>query len=159
MAAGLAPFVRDVVAIDGSAPMLTAARQRLKPFGNVELRHGELEDLPVEDATFDAATLVLALHHVASPASVLVEAARVLKPGGRLVVVDTMPHDREEFRREMGHVWLGFAEESIRELTAQAGMALVRYQPLPGDPAATGPALFVTTAQNPGSQTPKETTP
>src|SRR5204863_6347568 len=108
MSAALAPFVARVVAVDGSAAMLQAAKRRLHGASNVELRRGEVEALPIDDARLDAATLLLVLHHVAEPERALAEVARVLKPGGRIVAVDMLPHDRESYRQQMGHVWLGF---------------------------------------------------
>ena len=96
-------------------------------------------------ATLDAATLLLVLHHVPDPAAVLGEAARVLRPGGRLLIVDMLPHDREEYRQQMGHVWLGFGEDQLRRLLAAAGFDQVRIVPLPPIPGAKGPALFVAT--------------
>ena len=101
--------------------MLQAARRRLRDCANVEVRRGELEALPIDDATLDAATLLLVLHHLPDPAAALAEAARVLKPGGRLLICDMLPHDREEYRQQMGHVWLGFGEDQMRRLLAAAG--------------------------------------
>ncbi|HSF99812.1 MAG TPA: class I SAM-dependent methyltransferase, partial [Vicinamibacterales bacterium] len=144
-AAALAPFVSRVIGVDGSDEMLDAARARLAEAGNVELRQGALESLPIDAATLDAVTLVLVLHHLPSPASALGEAARVLKAGGRVLVVDMLPHEHEEYRREMGHVWLGFGEEQMRRLLVQAGFSDVRLHGLPPDTNAKGPLLFVAT--------------
>jgi len=144
--AALAPFVTKVLAIDRSGEMLQAARRRLKDCQNVEIRRGELESLPISDATLDAATLLLVLHHLPDPAEVLAEASRVVKPGGRLLICDMLPHDHEEYRQQMGHVWLGFSEEQVRRLLTVAGFKKVRLVSLPGDPDAKGPALFVATA-------------
>ncbi len=144
--AALAPFVTKVLAIDRSGEMLQAARRRLKDCQNVEIRRGELESLPISDGTLDAATLLLVLHHLPDPAEVLAEASRVVKPGGRLLICDMLPHDHEEYRQQMGHVWLGFSEEQVRRLLAVAGFKKVRLVSLPGDPDAKGPALFVATA-------------
>jgi ArsR family transcriptional regulator len=83
------------------------------------------------------------LHHVPDPAAVLSEAARTLKPRGRFVLCDMLPHDREEYKQQMGHVWLGFGEEQLRRLLAGAGFTDVRIVQLPVDPSAKGPALFV----------------
>jgi ubiquinone/menaquinone biosynthesis C-methylase UbiE/DNA-binding transcriptional ArsR family regulator len=141
----LAPFVARVVAVDRSSDMLQAAKRRLRDFANVDLRRGELEALPLDDAMLDAATLMLVLHHLPDPAAVLAEAARVMKPGGRLLICDMLPHDREEYRQQMGHVWLGFADDHMRRLLAAAGFGRVRSAPLPAASDARGPALFVAT--------------
>ncbi|HZN55940.1 MAG TPA: metalloregulator ArsR/SmtB family transcription factor [Candidatus Polarisedimenticolaceae bacterium] len=142
----LAPFVSRVIAVDASASMLRAAKKRLAAHANVDLRLGTLEALPVDDASLDAATLFLVLHHVADPSVALGEVARALKPGGRLVLVDMLPHDRDEYRAQMGHLWLGFAEADVERLLGEAGFGGVRHVPLPSDPRAKGPALFAARA-------------
>ncbi len=139
----LAPFVGRVVAVDASRSMLETARERLEGLGNVELREGRLERLPIADGELDAATLMLVLHYSAEPAAVLSEAARALEPGGRLLLVDMLPHDRDEYRKQMGHVWLGFGEAQIGSLLAAAGFVRIRFHALPADPEAKGPTLFV----------------
>ena len=143
----LALFVRRVVAVDSSPEMLSAARARLAGLGNVETREGELESLPIRDGELDAAIAFLVLHYVAEPGEALAEAARALKPGGRLLVVDMMPHDREEYRQAMGHVWQGFEAERMERWMREAGMVAYRYVPLPADPAAKGPTLFAASAR------------
>ena len=80
-----------------------------------------------------SATLMLVLHHVAGACARAGEVARVLKPGGRVVVVDMLPHDREDYRQQMGHVWLGFSEEQTREMLGEAGFDDVRIVPLAPD--------------------------
>jgi ArsR family transcriptional regulator len=147
VSAALAPFVARVVAVDGSAAMLQAAKKRLHGFDNIDLRRGELEALPIDDARLDAATLMLVLHHVPEPERALSEASRVLKPGGRVVLVDMLPHDRENYRQQMGHVWLGFSDEHVRRLLAATGFEEVRIVSLPPDAKAKGPGLFVATAR------------
>jgi ArsR family transcriptional regulator len=151
-AAALAPFVARVVAVDGSGAMLQAAKKRLQACGNVDVRRGELEALPFGDSVVDAATLMLVLHHVADPEKALREAARILKPDGRIVLVDMLPHDRESYRQQMGHVWLGFSEAQIARLLADAGFIGVRIVPLPPDAKAKGPALFVGTGRKPSRE-------
>jgi ArsR family transcriptional regulator len=125
--------------------MLTAAKRRLQAFDNIELRRGDLEALPRTSAPVDAAVLMLVLHHVADPAKALAEAARILKPGGRVLIVDMLPHDRESYRQQMGHVWLGFAEEHTRRMMDESEFEHVRVVALPPDAKAKGPALFVAT--------------
>ena len=91
----------------------------------------------------NAATLLLVLHHLPDPAEALAEAARVLRPGGRLLISDMLPHDRETYRQQMGHVWLGFSADVIQKLLVSAGFDRVRIAAMPADPDAKGPALFV----------------
>jgi ArsR family transcriptional regulator len=146
VAAALAPFVAHVVAVDRSGDMLQAARRRVRDAGNVDVRRGDLEALPIADGELDAATLLLVLHHSPDPAAVLSEAHRVLRPGGRLVITDMLPHDHEDYRQQMGHVWLGFGDDQMRRLVAAAGFERIRIVPLPTDAEAKGPALFVATA-------------
>jgi ubiquinone/menaquinone biosynthesis C-methylase UbiE/DNA-binding transcriptional ArsR family regulator len=147
LTAALAPFVGRVIAVDASAPMLQAARKRLQGFENVELRRGDLETLPIDDARLDAATLALVLHHLPEPGRALAEVARVLKPRGRLLIVDMLPHDRENYRQQMGHVWLGFSDKHVRRLLDESGFGDVRIVPLSPDPKSKGPGLFVATAK------------
>ena len=148
----LAPFVRRVVAVDASAEMLGAARRRLAGVETVDLRRGDLEQLPVADGELDVAVLFHELHYIVEPARALAEAARALRPGGRLLVVDMMPHDREEYRQQMGHVWLGFAEAQLADLLREAGLEAVRYRPLPADAEAKGPVLFAASAIRPNAR-------
>lgn len=149
----LAPFVAKVIAVDGSEAMLAAAADRLEPFDHVELQQGDLEALPLDDDLLDAAILFLALHHLPEPSRVLAEARRVLAPGGRLLVIDMLPHDREDFRQQMGHVWLGFDEAHMQRLMDEAALVPQRFLPLPAEADAKGPTLFIATATAPTSST------
>lgn len=141
-AAAVAPFVHQVIAVDESAAMLKAARSRLSGIRNVELKTGSVEELPIDDNTLDVAVLSLVLHFIADPQDVFSEIKRCLNPGGRLIVVDMMPHDREEYRATMGHLWLGFDPEQIVAWGEGAGFRTVRYQVLPDTSQAMGPSLF-----------------
>jgi SAM-dependent methyltransferase len=138
----VAPYVKQVIAVDSSPDMLDAARQRLGGATNVDLRHGDVESLPVEAGELDAAMLSLVLHYSPSPARALAEVARALRPGGRVLVVDMLPHDRQEYQQQMGHVWLGFSEKQMTRFLNGAGFGQVRFRMLPADPDARGPALF-----------------
>ena len=142
----VAPYVKRVVAIDSSDDMLDAARQRLGGAKNVEMRKGELESLPLDAAELDVAMLSLVLHYSPSPARALAEVGRVVRPGGRALVVDMLPHEREEYQQQMGHVWLGFTEKQMTRLLAGAGFDHVRIRALPADPDAKGPSLFAAVA-------------
>jgi ubiquinone/menaquinone biosynthesis C-methylase UbiE len=147
VSSALAPFVERVIAVDSSAAMLQAAKKRLHGFDNIDLRRGELEALPVDDAKLDAATLMLVLHHVPEPQRALAEVARVLKPRGQAVIVDMLPHDRESYRQQMGHVWLGFSDDHVRRMFQEAGFEQIRLVVLPPDARAKGPGLFVATGK------------
>ena len=147
MSAALAPFVGQVIAVDASAAMLQAAKRRLSAFDNVDLRRGELEALPIDDGALDVATLMLVLHHVPEPERALAEVARVLKPGGRVIVGDMLPHDREGYRQQMGHVWLGFSDEHMGRMLTEAGFGRIRIVALAPDTRAKGPGLFAASGQ------------
>jgi ArsR family transcriptional regulator len=158
--AALLPHVRRVIGVDQSAAMLRAARRRLQGRPQAELRQGDLESLPLEDASCDAALLVLALTYVEQPARALAEAARILRPGGRLVVVDLLRHDREEFRRNLGQRHPGFEPAVLERLLREAGFTAARPSPLAPEAQAQGPALLLasgerTPASVSDSQTPK----
>jgi len=142
IAHALAPFVEQVVAVDESSAMLAAARKRLHGVENVDIRNGRLEALPLADGEVDVALLFLVLHYVTDPERVIAEAARVLKPGGRLLVLDMMPHDRQDLRQTMGHLWQGFASDTLGKWMHSAGLDSFRYNELPPDPEAKGPMLF-----------------
>ena len=85
------------------------------------------------------------LHHVADPAAAVVEIARCLGSGGLAMIVDMVPHDRESYRRTMGHHHLGFDERTVGQWATDAGLGHVRYRALRPDTAAKGPGLFVAT--------------
>jgi ubiquinone/menaquinone biosynthesis C-methylase UbiE/DNA-binding transcriptional ArsR family regulator len=143
----LAPFVERVIAVDESSAMLAAAKKRLHGVENVEIRNGRLEALPLADEEVDVALLFLVLHYAPDPARVVAEAARAVKPGGRLLVLDMMPHDRHDLKQSMGHLWQGFASDTLAEWTRDAGFEDLRYNVLPPDPDAKGPLLFAASAK------------
>jgi len=138
----LAPVVARVIAVDESGAMLTSAKRRLEPLENVEVRSGSVESLPIDDDELDVALLFMVTHFVLEPVKVLTEVRRVLKPGGRVLILDLTAHERQEYSLQMGHVWQGFNEEQVRAWIADAGLSVARYRVLPPDPKAKGPALF-----------------
>ena len=142
----LAPHVARIIGVDGSAEMLHAAEGRLAGHANVDLRLGTLEAVPLGAGQVELVTMALVLHHLPEPALVLAEAHRVLVRGGRVLLIDMLPHDRAEYQQQMGHVWLGFSESQITKLLTGGGFSSVRVRPLPIDPDAKGPALFVAVA-------------
>lgn len=156
VAAQLAPYVKRVIAVDNSAAMLKAARKRTADLANVELRRGDLSSLPIEDASCDAAMLLLALTYVEQPAEALAEVRRILKPGGRAVIVDLLPHDRDDFRRQMGQLHAGFHTKDVEAGLRAAGFSSVKSVGLPPEQGVKGPALFLSVAATgaaPGAHT------
>lgn len=152
----LSPFVREVIAVDQSTPMLDAARKRLAGCGNIRFVDGPIEAIPLPDASVDAAMCLMVLHHVADPAEALSEMRRILKPGGdhsgrmssgSALIVDMMEHDRTEYRHTMGHRHLGFSADRLRGLFESAGFTPPRITPISPEPGAKGPGLFVAVAR------------
>lgn len=141
----LASQVRRVLAVDREPSMIEAARSRLEAFPSAEVREGDLLDLPIDDGELDAAVISLVLHHLADPVKAIAEAARILRPGGLLLVVDMVAHDREASIAAMGHLHLGFAEEEVRGWAEAAGMRFESFRRLRPDLGGRGPGLFAAT--------------
>jgi ArsR family transcriptional regulator len=142
----VAPWVQNVIAVDSSAAMIQTARKRLREQKNVEVRRGEVTHLPIDDASLTHAILILVLPYLTNPQEAFVEAWRVTKPGGKLIVVDMIPHDRSEYREELGHSWQGFPAEQVCDWMGRSGWGRGKYVLLPPDPDAKGTGLFVATA-------------
>jgi len=142
----LAPWVEQVIAVDASMAMLNAARKRLKDNENVDLRRGELTELPIESRTLSSAIMVLVMPYLADPQRVFEEVQRTTKPKGRLIVLDMLPHDREEYRDELGHSWMGFSKEQMEQWLTAAGWTLERWVIIPPDTDAKGTQTFVASA-------------
>ena len=149
LATELSPFVNKIIGIDNSEPMLSAAKQRTDGAANIELRKGELTALPIDDSAVDATLCVIVLSYIEDPAAAVQEMARILKPGGRAVIIDLLAHNRDPFRRQMGQVHSGFTLDRLTEFFEQAGLADIRTRPLPPAQEATGPALLFATATKP----------
>jgi ArsR family transcriptional regulator len=143
----LAPHIRQVIGVDNNAAMLKAARKRTMKFANVDLRRGELQAVPIPDNACDAALLILALTYVPDVTVTLREAARIVKPGGRVVVVDLLRHDREDFRRQLGQLHAGFDASRVRTLLSDASFTDIKVNPLAPEPNVKGPALFLATGK------------
>ena len=118
--------------IDRSSEMLRLARAKLHDRANTDLRQADLYALPMRDGAADVAILHHVLHFAEAPAAAIAEAARVLGPGGRLLVADFAPHDREELRVRDAHSRLGFADEQVAAWLGQAGLQLARVETLGG---------------------------
>ena len=137
-----------MIAVDREQVMLDATRARAAGLTNVDTRLGELDALPLQDAEVDVALCMLVLHHVAELAPVFDEVARVLRPGGSLVVLDLDEHERAEYRSTMGHEHQGFSRQRLERLAAGAGLRLRSHRLLPPDPEALGPCLFLAVLRN-----------
>ena len=127
-----------VIGVDREPAMLDEARKRVP---EADLRCGRLDDLPIEEDELDAALLVLVLHHVEDLSGVFSELARVLRGGGRAIVLDMVEHDRAEFRRTMGHKHLGLSASGLGALAAGHGLEMVGQCELARAEGALGPAL------------------
>jgi ArsR family transcriptional regulator len=95
--------------------------------------------------------MMLVLHHVPEPEKAIVDVARTLKPGGRIIICDMLPHDRESYRQQMGHVWLGFSDDHVKRMLSDAGFSRIRIVAVTPDARAKGPELFVATGQKQGA--------
>jgi len=128
---------RLVIGIDQSPAMLAEARQRVAGAGlteRVELRLGEMAHLPLADESVDGVLLHLALHHADRPRAIFGELRRVLRPGGRLVILDLLRHEQEWAREELGDLWLGFVREDLTGWLQEGGFTLESYRELSGKP-------------------------
>lgn len=121
-------FAQKVIAVDRSDAALARAREMAKRrrLTNVEWKRGELENVPLEDATVDVALLSQALHHAGSPATALAEAARIVKPGGRVLILELRGHEETWVRDRLGDAWLGFDDAELKRLMAAAGLTDIK---------------------------------
>ncbi len=130
------PRVERGVGIDMSREMLSVARANLQRANlrNCQVRQGDMYKLPFSGASFDALVIHQVLHFAEDPAEVIAEAARALRPGGRIVVVDFAPHDVESLRAEHAHRRLGFRDDDIARWFRSAGLVPGKPVRLNGDP-------------------------
>jgi ArsR family transcriptional regulator len=121
----LAPRIGYGVGIDASKAMLALARARLARAGlaHCSVRLADMYRLPLADSAMDVAVLQMVLHYAEQPDSVIAEAARVLRPGGTLLVVDLLAHDRADLTQRLAHRWPGFEDAAMQRLLANAGLA------------------------------------
>jgi SAM-dependent methyltransferase len=134
-----AHWARSVVGIDRSTDVLKRAKQLAQRRGvrNITWKRGDMERLPLDSTSIDVALLSQALHHASNPARATAEAARILRPGGRVLVLDLREHDQEWVRDRVGDRWLGFKDEQLEQFLTGAGLRDVTVRVgsrLPGDP-------------------------
>jgi len=125
VAAGIAPWVKRVVGIDNAPAMLEVTGKNLLALGasNVDLLVGEVGRLPLEDGSVDAAFANMVLHHAEHPTAMLREMARVVRPGGRVVMTDEVEHPYARMREEHADLWLGFGRGQVEHFFTAAGLS------------------------------------
>ncbi len=160
----LAPQVQSGLGVDASRAMLALARARLARtgLGHVSVRQADMYRLPLA-GVFDVVVLQMVLHYAEDPVAALAEAARVVAPGGRLIVIDLADHDREALVGRLAHRWPGFTDDAMRELLIGAGVepgvpsrvsGPLDVKLWPATMPADRPALLAQTAITPTSVTP-----
>ena len=130
----LAPRVRQALGVDASKAMLALARARLSGpgFAHCAVRLADMYRLPLADRSFDIVVLQMVLHHAEDPVGVVREAARVLHPGGRLLIVDLAAHDRADLTGRLAHRWPGFSDEAISRMFTAAALEWREPLTVPG---------------------------
>jgi len=134
----LAQNAIKVIAVDSSEKMLDVAREQAQRAGaaNIEFRLGDMEEVPIADSSVDLVFFSQSLHHAAHPERAIREAARILRPGGRIVVLDLIKHRFEEARELYADEWLGFSEADIEAMLSSAGFVHARASVVDKDPDA-----------------------
>lgn len=124
----LARNAEKVIAIDNSPKMVEfgSSVARENGFDNLEYRLGDIEDPPIEPGTVDLAVFSQALHHAATPSKAIGSAHRILKPGGRVLILDLAAHAYEQARELYAHLWLGFSEIELRKLLEENGFSEIQ---------------------------------
>ncbi|HIF92004.1 MAG: metalloregulator ArsR/SmtB family transcription factor [Myxococcales bacterium] len=154
LALELADLGLDVVGIDRSEAMLEAARQKWRALeqgksGSVEFRVADAHDLPLESNSVDAAFAHMVLHSLEEPSRAVAEMARIVKPGGQVILVDFMLHDHVWMKQELGLLWLGFAPDTLTEWLDAAGLERPRITQHDPDSTRDLPASFVAVSRKP----------
>ena len=121
----LAPHSHRYVCLDSSTKVVLAASERLRKLKNVEVREGDMHALPFEDGHFDLVVLMHALTYADEPARAVAEAARVLRPGGRLLLTSLARHEHRSVVESYGHVNLGFSEKQLQKFATRGGFEIL----------------------------------
>jgi ArsR family transcriptional regulator len=124
----LAPHSNRYVCLDSSTKVVLAASERLRKLENVEVREGDMHGLPFAAAQFDLVVLMHALTYAEHPAQAVAEAARVLRPGGRLLLTSLAKHEHRQVVEAFGHVNLGFSEKELQKFVAKAGLDIINCE-------------------------------
>jgi ubiquinone/menaquinone biosynthesis C-methylase UbiE len=141
----LAPIAGQAIGIDSSREMLAIARSNLEAAGlrHAQVRHGDINALPFANGFADLVTIHQVLHYLDEPGRAIGEAARVLRPGGRLIIVDFAPHDLEDLRDVHAHRRLGLSDEHMKGWLKRAGLQLSLHEILPPPQRQGGTGLTV----------------
>lgn len=126
----LAPLVKKAIGIDNSREMLKVARRKARDYGlkNVEFIHADLNEIPIKDESLDGCTASMVLHHAVDPSAAAKEWARIVRPGGKISVVELEKHEHDWMREEMADVWLGFDEKELKSFFRSAGFKKVSVE-------------------------------
>ena len=159
LALELAALGCHVVGIDQSEGMLEAAREKWRAAqgelgsdeGRIVFEQGDAHALPLEEESVDAVMGHMVLHSLEDPARAVMEMARIVRPGGRVILVDFLSHEHDWMRQELGLIWLGFEPDALRGWIDRAGLALDRLQAFDPDVKRDLPASFVASARKPVS--------
>ena len=144
----LARFARQVIAVDQSPGMLKLVQEKAdeQSIKGIKTVAGDLESLPISDASCDAVFLSQALHHAARPEQAIAETARILNAGGQLILLDLMKHEQEWMREQWADVWLGFDPSEIQGWLNDAGLKVVSTETLT-NAGQSGVPVMLTVAQ------------
>ena len=144
----LARGAKKVIAIDNSEKMVEfgANLAREHGFRNLEYRLGDIEDPPIERESVDLALFSQALHHASSPQKAVTAAHRILRDGGRVVILDLASHSHEQARELYAHVWLGFSEVELQHLLKKAGFSKIEISIVSREPQAPNFQTLLATA-------------
>jgi len=148
----LARNATKVIAVDNAPAMVEFGSKMAKTngFHNLEYRLGDIEDPPIEDRSVDLTLFSQALHHAASPPRAIQAAARILKPGGRVLILDLASHSYEQAKELYAHVWLGFSEVELVRMLEGAGFEGVRTSIVARERRAPNFQTILATGQKPG---------
>lgn len=126
----LARHAKRVIAVDNSEKMVEFGRELAREHGftNLEYLLGDIEEPPIEPGSVDLAVFSQALHHASSPGGAIAAAHRILKPGGRIVVLDLLNHNFEQARELYADLWLGFSEAELHRMLEEAGFTGIEVQ-------------------------------